>query len=171
MGGYIAFAFYQRFPHYVSGIILAATRAGTDTPEGKANRDRTAALVRESGPNQVVTGMLSKLMSPKTYTTHPEVVERVSRILGGATTKGIIGASLGMKDRQDFSARLDQINVPALIIHGRDDQLVPVSEAEKMDQGIPDSRLVLVPDAGHLVNLEQPDLFNQSIAHFLAELP
>ncbi|MEZ4592277.1 MAG: alpha/beta hydrolase, partial [Chloroflexota bacterium] len=57
-----------------------------------------------------------------------------------------------------------------LILHGADDQLIPVSEAEAMFKAIPNAELVIVPDAGHLPNLEQPDIFNDAVIDFLEEI-
>jgi 3-oxoadipate enol-lactonase len=170
MGGYVALAFYRLYPERVAGLILAATRAGADSEEGKSNRDKTAAQAREQGANAVAAAMLPKMMSPKTYATNPELVERVSDIMGSASVEGIVGASLGMKERPDSSELLAKIQVPTLILHGSDDQLIPFKEAEAMQGAIEGSRLRLLPDAGHLLNLEQPELFNQAVQDFLASL-
>jgi pimeloyl-ACP methyl ester carboxylesterase len=56
-----------------------------------------------------------------------------------------------------------------LILHGADDALIPVSEAETMQTLIPGAQLQVLPQAGHLLNLEQPDLFNQAVRRFLIE--
>ena len=84
--------------------------------------------------------------------------------------QGIIGASQGMKERPDSTTLLPRIACPVLIIHGTDDQLVPINEAILMDQIIPNSRLVKISEAGHLPNLEQPDIFNQAVREFLGTL-
>ena len=65
---------------------------------------------------------------------------------------------------------LGDIAVPVLILHGADDQLIPVAEAEAMFKAIPNAELVIVPDAGHLPNLEQPDIFNDAVIDFLEEI-
>jgi 3-oxoadipate enol-lactonase len=76
-----------------------------------------------------------------------------------------------MRDRPDSTPLLSHIECPALIIHGADDQLIPVSEAQSMHTQLPGSRLVIIPNAGHLPNLEQPELFNQAVREFLLSLP
>ena len=130
MGGYIALDFYRRYPERVAGLILAATRAGADSDDGKANREAAAATVRAEGIGPIVTGMLPKLMAPASY------------VLG-------------------------EIAVPALIVHGAEDQIIPLAEAEAMAVAIPASQLVVIPNAGHLPNLEQPDIFNDAVLDFL----
>jgi pimeloyl-ACP methyl ester carboxylesterase len=57
--------------------------------------------------------------------------------------------------------------VPALVLHGAEDALIPVSEAELLAGSLPDAELVIIPEAGHLPNLEQPDAFNDAVRLFL----
>ncbi len=167
MGGYVAFAFYRLFRERVRGLILAATRAGSDSPEARENRERLARLARQQGVLAVVEAMLPKMMSPKTYENQKELVARVREMMGTISVEGVVGAQMGMKERLNAAPILNGIDCPTLIIHGADDQLVPVQEAEEMHSAIPHSQLKILPDAGHLVNLEQPGLFNQAVREFL----
>ncbi len=170
MGGYIALEFYRRYPEQVAGLILAATRAGADSVEGKAGRDKAAELAKNEGATAVSSGMLSKMLAPENYASDEELVEYVEDVMSTASLNGVVGALAAMRDRVDSTPMLSEINVPVLIIHGADDQLIPVAEAEAMHQAIPNSELVIVPDAGHLPNLEQPDIFNDAVIDFLEEL-
>ncbi|WP_420628123.1 alpha/beta fold hydrolase [Candidatus Leptofilum sp.] len=170
MGGYIALEFYRRYPEHVSGLILAATRAGADSPEGKAGRDKAAELAKNEGATAVSAGMLPKMMAAKTYENDPELVGFAQEIMSSASLNGVVGALAAMRDRIDSTPTLGDIDVPVLIIHGADDTLIPPTEAEAMHKAIPNSELVLVPDAGHLPNLEQPDIFNDAVIDFLEDL-
>jgi pimeloyl-ACP methyl ester carboxylesterase len=82
----------------------------------------------------------------------------------------MVSALMGMKTRPDSSPTIEKINVPTLIIHGADDQIIPTSEADAMHAAIEGSRLEIIPNAGHLPNLEQPELFNHSVENFLSGL-
>lgn len=170
MGGYVTLAFYRKFPERVAGLILAATRAGEDSPEGKANRDKAAELARQGGTGAITESMLPKMLSPKSYIEHPELVQRVSEIMRATSLDGILGDLMGMKSRPDSTATLRQIDKPTLILHGSDDQLIPLGEAKAMQEAIRGARLQIIPDSGHLLNMEQPQLFNQAVGQFLAEL-
>ena len=170
MGGYIALEFYRRYPEQVAGLILAATRAGADSVEGKAGRDKAAELAKNEGATAVSSGMLPKMLAPENYESDEELVEYVEDVMSTASLNGVVGALAAMRDRVDSTPMLSEINVPVLIIHGADDQLIPVAEAEAMHQAISNSELVIVPDAGHLPNLEQPDIFNDAVIDFLEEL-
>ncbi len=170
MGGYVAFAFYRRFPARVAALILAATRPGEDSPETKSNRDKAMALARQGGAKAIAESMLPKMFAPETYTLKPHLVETGREIMETASVKGLIGALSGMKVRPDSTPLLGQMRVPVLILHGAEDQIVPISEAEKMRDAIPTARLQNVPAAGHMLNLEQPVAFNRAVIEFLSSL-
>lgn len=170
MGGYVALEFYRRYPEYVAGLILAATRASADSAEGKAGRDQAAELAKNEGATAVSAGMLPKMLAPQNYKADEELVDFVTEILGTVSLNGVTGALAAMRDRVDSTPMLGDIDVPVLIIHGANDQIIPVSEAEAMHKAIPDSQLVIIPGAGHLPNLEQPDIFNDAVIDFLEEL-
>ncbi|NCQ34930.1 alpha/beta fold hydrolase, partial [bacterium] len=110
---------------------------------------------------------LPKLLAPAAYEAEPDLVEFVREMMLETSTDGIVGALSAMRDRPDSTPDLPALEVPTLILHGQDDQLIPVSEAEVMRDGIPGSELVIVPGAGHLPNLEQPDIFNDAMREFL----
>ncbi len=90
--------------------------------------------------------------------------------MAGTSVQGIVGALQGMMSRPDSTPTLSKIACPVLIVHGLDDQLIPVREAESMQSLIPDSRLVKIPGAGHLPCLEQPELYNKTLRDFIALL-
>ena len=167
MGGYVALAFYRRHPERVAGLILAATRAGADSEVGQANRDKAMALAREKGVEAIADSMLPKMLAPETYHSHPDLVQQVRRIMAETPLNGVIGDLTAMRDRPDSTELLGGIAQPVLVIHGQDDQLIPPSEAEAAFARLPNARLALVPSAGHLLNLEQPDAFDAEVRTFL----
>ncbi len=170
MGGYVSLAFFRRRPEKVSGMILASTRAGADSVEAKINRDKAALLVENNGTQSVIDSMLPIIMAPQTYREKPELVSQVAGIMEKTSTSGMVSAFKGMKTRPDSTPTLGQIKVPTLIIHGADDQIIPLSDSEAMHTAISDSRLEVIPDAGHLPNLEQAQLFNRAVESFLSAL-
>jgi 3-oxoadipate enol-lactonase len=170
MGGYVTLALYRMHPEIFRGMILTSTRSGPDSPEGKANRDTSILNAREYGASFIADNMLPKLFSPVTFATNPELVKMIRNVMAKTSTQGIIGASRGMKERSDSTPMLSQISCPVLVTHGIDDQLIPLKEAEQMNQQIPNSLLVKITDAGHLPNIEQPEKYNQTIRDFLHTL-
>jgi 3-oxoadipate enol-lactonase len=169
MGGYVTFAFYRKYTHRVAGLILTATRAGADSPEVKANRDKAISLAQQAGPDAIAESMLPKMLAPETYITKPDLVEKARKIMGRTSITGIIGDLNGMKERPDSTSTLPLIKKPTLIVHGANDQLISHREAEAMYTGIKTSRLLVLNGAGHLLNLEQSALFNQAIRDFILQ--
>lgn len=170
MGGYVVLAFARKYPQRLAGLILAATRAGADSLEGKANRDKAVAQAKEGGAIAIADAMLPKMMSPKTYIANPGLVAGIYEMMKGTSVHGIIGDLLGLKDRPDSSSSLPEIKVPTLLLYGADDQIIPQADMESMATAIPGAQFVVIPQAGHLLNLEQPEEFNQSVKVFLNQL-
>jgi 3-oxoadipate enol-lactonase len=170
MGGYVTFAFYRRHPSLVAGLILASTRAGADTPEAKVMRDKSAVKAEKEGIQAVTNNMLPKIMAPRTYTNNPELVTCVEEIMAQTSLDGMVAALKGMKLRPDSTATLAELDVPVLILHGSEDQIIPLQEAENMQRAITGSQLEIIPETGHLPNLEQPQIFNQAILDFLPKV-
>lgn len=167
MGGYISFALYRRHPEKVAGLILAATRAVADSLETKNNRDKAVQNVIQSGPEAVIESMLPSLLAAHTFTESPELVSRIQAIMSQTSRSGMISALIGMKNRSDSTDILRDIHVPTLILQGAEDQIIPLTESKSMQAEIPQSELKVIPRAGHLLNMEQVGLFNQSVEDFL----
>jgi 3-oxoadipate enol-lactonase len=167
MGGYVVFEFYRKYPQRIAGLILAATRAGEDSPEAKVNRDKAATTAREKGVGAIVETMLPKMLSPKSYQSQPELVTRVRKMMASTSLAVVVGDLAAMRDRTDSTALMAQIDKPTLILHGADDQLIPSAEAQVMSATIPNARLHVLPEAGHLLNMEEPEAFNEAVRSFL----
>ncbi len=167
MGGYVAFAFYRRWPERVAALVLADTRASADTEEGRKARFETAGIAEREGSIAIAERMLPKLLAPTTHERHPEIVAAVREMILEASPGGIAGALRGMAARRASLDLLPQIKCPTLIVVGEQDVLTPPADSEAMAKEILNSRLVKIPDAGHLSNLEQPERFNQALLEFL----
>jgi pimeloyl-ACP methyl ester carboxylesterase len=170
MGGYIALAIARLFPERLRGLMLLSTRAGADSAEGKANRDKSIAQVKESGPAPIADGMYPKFLAPANYNEQPAVAAELKEIMKDVTRRGVMAALTAMRDRPDSTSFLPSIQVPTLIVHGQEDNVIPHSEAEVMAKAIPNSELHLIAKAGHLPNLEQPAEFDRIVSNFLRKL-
>jgi pimeloyl-ACP methyl ester carboxylesterase len=169
MGGYVAMAYLRRYPAHVAGMVLVATKATADTPEGKAGRDKSIALAQDKGAGAIAEGMLAKVFSPKTPASNPELVAQVRRIMESASVPGIVGALGAMRDRPDSTPTLLEYSTPTLIVAGADDQLMSAADQENMKLAARNSTQVTIADAGHLPPMEQPAALNQAIAGFIRD--
>ena len=170
MGGYILFALYRRYADRVKGVVLADTRAQADTEEGKEARFQMAQTAYKKGPSAIVDLMIPKLLSPATIQTKPELGQRVRRMIEGNQISGIAGDLMAMAERPDSVPLLKQITCPAQIIVGELDLATPPADAKLMADQIRGARLAFIPAAAHLSNLEQPDLFNDTIRSFISKV-
>ena len=166
MGGYIAFELLRRHPHKVRALILANTRAEPDSAEGREQRDKTIQSVRERGTSALVEAMLPKLLSNRTAETQPEVVAQVRSMIQGTSAEGAIAAIAGIRDRKDSTELLKTIRIPTLVVAGQDDAIIPLDVQRGLGQ-IPGSTVEIVPGAGHMTPLEQPEIFNRAVSRFL----
>jgi pimeloyl-ACP methyl ester carboxylesterase len=167
MGGYVAFALLRLAARYVQGLVLADTRSQADTPEGVAGRTRLLQVVQDKGPSAVADEMIPKLLGETTRSTRPAVVELVRALAVANSSDAIAGAIRALMTRPDSTALLSSIHVPTLVVVGDEDTVTPPSASEEMHHAIAGSELVRIPQAGHLSNLEQPELFNAALAAFL----
>jgi len=170
MGCYVAFDFINLFPARVRALVLAGGRAeGPDKAE-KQSREQQAKRVLESGFAPSVESILQSLLALQTLNEKPQVVTRVREMVAKTDPAGAAAAQRGMAARRDYRGDLAQISVPTLIIAGRDDGVRKPIDAETIHRGIQDSRLEIIPKAGHLMNMEQPAEFNQALLTFLKSL-
>lgn len=119
----------------------------------------------------MVEPMLAKLISQATAIDRPDLVEELRRLLLSSRPKGVAGALRGMAARTDSTPLLKDIEVPTLILAGTADAIIPPAESHKMAAEIAHATMLEIPQAGHLVNLEKPEAFNDAVRSFLKRLP
>jgi len=167
IGGYILFEFWRRFRERVRGLVLANTRTGADSAEGRANRLRSAEEVEKRGVDSFVESMLPKLLGKTTQSNRPDLVARARAMMMKATAAGIAAVQRGMAQRPDSAPTLATISVPLLILHGGEDVLIPVGEAEQMHRSAGGGTLRIIPQAGHFAVFERADEAGALVRKFL----
>ncbi|NDU76275.1 alpha/beta fold hydrolase [Actinomadura sp. DSM 109109] len=171
MGGYVAMALCRRHPELVLGLVLAATRAAADTGPVRDNRLRQAdVLEREQSTRVLVDEVLPGLVGPTTYRQRALVYGRVRGLVQAAPPRAAAWAQRAMAGRADSTGTLRDLRAPALVMIGDEDALATEDEARAMTEAMPNAELMVIPRAGHLCAVEQPDLFNQAVAEFAAAL-
>lgn len=170
MGGYVSMAFARLYPQRLAGLIFTATRAAPDSEEARQNRTKSIETVQKEGSAPVVSGMLPKLVSPATPQQQPALVDAIKHIMQGVPPATVMADLAGLRDRSDSRPTLKELHLPVCFIHGADDQIIPPKEAEEMHAMVPGSTLEIIPAAGHLLNMEQPEQFNSIVRKFLLTL-
>jgi pimeloyl-ACP methyl ester carboxylesterase len=167
IGGYILFEFWRQSRERVAALVLANTRAGAETAGGRANRQKSIESVQQRGPSQFIEELLPRLVSKTTLETRLDVVEGARKMMSRMSVQGIVANLQGMMVRPDSIPTLKTINVPTLIIAGEEDTATPLVEAEVMKSHIANSRLEVVPRAGHYAAFEQPEFAGKLLRSFL----
>ena len=167
MGGYVLLNLAERYPQRLLAALYLVTRAAADDPAGKVRRVELADQVR-GGNRSVVPEVFEKLLfAPITLKKQPELVRQVRAWMDAASPEGVAAGLLAMRSRRDYLELLPELHVPALVIGAAQDLAVPASHAEALAAGLPDAELHIIPRAGHMVNLEQSTVFNQTLLAFL----
>lgn len=168
MGGYVALALFRKAPQRFERIVLADTRSQADSAEGRAGRAAMLERLAAVGPSAVADDMMPKLLGTTTRRERRAIEPAVRAMIEANRAPGLAAAIEAMRDRPDSTPDLAAIGIPALILAGDEDVITPLADAVAMQARIARSRLVVLPSAGHLSNLETPDAFSQALADFLA---
>jgi len=172
MGGQIVLEFTRLFPDRVLALVLADTSAPADTQAGAAVRRATADRLLSEGMAGYAAEVLPKMVSPRTLRRRPDIGAHVTGMMRGTAPAGAAAALRGRAERPDYVGLLSDLAVPALVVVGSDDEFTPLADARLLAERIGSATLTVIPDAGHMPNLEQPAAFNDALGQFLrAALP
>ncbi|WP_224813992.1 alpha/beta fold hydrolase [Hasllibacter sp. MH4015] len=167
MGGIVAMEIMAQAPDRVTRLALFDTNPKAEAPEIAAAREPQIAAVRAG---RLVEVMRDE-MKPNYLAPGPRRAEVLDLVLDMAKRLGpevFIRQSRALQTRPDQQDALRKVTVPSLILTGEDDALCPLHRHELMADLIPASRLIVVPKAGHLPTLEQPDAVIDAMADWLA---
>lgn len=170
MGGYVAMELLRRVPERVTALVLADTKASADSPEAREGRLRTADTVEREGTAQLAETMLPALLGATTLDRRPAVAGRVRGLVTAAPPAAVAWASRAMAARPDSFDVLRATDVPALVVVGDQDTLSPLAQAQEMVDALPQGRLAVMPEAGHLSAMEDPEAFGAEVTGFLGQL-
>ena len=166
MGGYVALAIQRAAPERIERLALLSTAATPDDERQKDVRRRGQALEREGRFEDILQAGWPLLAHPDHQ--DDEALKDVMREMHDAIgLDASIRQLQAVMDRPDARPQLGSIDVPTLVLVGDEDRTTPPERAREMADAIPDARLVVVPRAGHLVLLEQPDATTRALADWL----
>lgn len=173
LGGYVAMNILRRHPETVGALVLCDTKATADSSDARLNRERLATLVDEQ-PMEchriLEQAVLPGLLGPTTQRQYPEIVERVRGWLREAAPDSVSWYQRAMAERPDSLDVLEGFDGPAAIIWGEEDSLSPWQEQERMSHALRPARILKVPGAGHLANVERAGEVTSGILDLLEAL-
>jgi len=165
MGGYIIQGAAIKNPQAFKTLTLSDTKGERDTDEALLSRAETVSLIKSGGREKFISSFVKKLLSEKNFDTG--LKESLENIISNNTDNGICGAVLALATRYDYLNGLKSLNIPSLVIVGREDKLTPLSDAAKLNDALGNSVMKIIDDSGHLPNMENPVDFNSVLYNFL----
>ena len=170
MGGYILLNAVNRYPDRFKAIILSDTQCIADSPEGKEKRYKTIEHIEAGGLNDFAEGFIKNVFCQESLDDKKELVQRIKTVVLTTSPETITGTLAALAERSEMGTSLSKITVPALILCGKEDKVTPLAQSEILHQHITGSTLHGIAQAGHLSNLEQPELFNRHVTEFISAL-
>lgn len=169
MGGIAAIEIARAAPKRIAGLVLIDTTANPDRPESAAARLRQQARVRAGELRAVVSEELCpKYLSDGTAGSERKAI--LDRVLDMALTLGgdvFLAQSEALRLRADARDALASIGSRTLVMCGAEDVLCTPGDHAGLAAALPDARLAVVPDAGHLLPLERPRAVSAILREFL----
>lgn len=165
MGGVFGLATALKYPGIFESMVLADTSSRL-APEGiEGFRDRVAKVRAANSMEVMVEPTLKRWFKDSFRARQPALMARIADWIRTTPLEGYVGISAAIPTI-DVTHRLKEIDVPCLALVGADDIAMPVAFSEILAKGIPGCEFEVIPDAGHLSNIEQPEAFNAALARF-----
>lgn len=158
LGGYMSFAFYLAHPEMVAGLLLVDTGPGYRNPEARAGWNKMAYKQADRYLEQGLDGLppAAEVQVGASIQRSPEGLARAARGMLAQSHPRVMEA-------------IESIEVPALVIVGANDTPF-LQAADVMAAKLPNSKKIVIDDAGHAANMDQPAIFNQAVLEFLANV-
>lgn len=164
MGGYVALAFWKKYPQQVSGLLLSNTQAIADSAETKAKRETTAVDILQHGSEVFIKNFLANVLSDQ---ASESTRSGLANLLKGQAPQAFASALRGMAVREDNSALLaNSHDLPILIITSDQDKVISPQQSQAMHDLAKGSHLVVLQGVGHLSNLESPAQWNRAVLDY-----
>jgi len=172
MGGFVGMRLAIRHPEMLKSLTLMETTADPEPEENKRPYRRLAFVGKWLGYRFVVKPVM-KIMFGQSFLTDPAKAglrtEWRKRLMS-LNRVGTDRAAHGVIDRDGFYDQLTGIRTPTLILVGDEDVATPSQKSQRMHEAIENSKLVVIPRAGHSAAIEEPEAVNQALNEFFETL-
>ena len=165
MGGYVALEVARQAPERIERLALLNTNARPDSAESTANRRRLVDLAARDFPAVIAT-LLPRLMTAG-HLEDPDLTGLVDSMALAVGVEAFGRQQEAIINRIDSRPHLAAIACPAIVVAGRDDQIMPLELLQELADGITGSRLTVIEDCGHMATIEQPDKVLQALDEWL----
>jgi 3-oxoadipate enol-lactonase len=168
VGGMIGQSLALNHPKRLRSLALCDT-APAVPQEAQPIWQERIERTREKGMESQVNETMERWFTPAFLKQNPPMVGLIRKQILATPVAGYLGCAEAIR-KLNYLNRLSEIKLPTLIMVGEDDPGTPVSASQAIHERIPDSRLVILPSARHLSNVEQAEAFNAALLAFLKNL-
>lgn len=169
MGGYITLRAYERNKDRFTGIILMDTKASPDTDEARIKRGLGIKNINELGLENYIKDFIPSLFTKDAPQRIKSIYDHCFQIASSQDSLGVKAALLAMAARTSTTHVLEQIQVPTLIIGGKEDALTSPTIMEEIHNTVENSEFYIIDNAAHMVPQENPNALNEKIFRFLSK--
>jgi 3-oxoadipate enol-lactonase len=163
LGGMVGMWLTAHVPQRVERLVVICTSAHLHAQQYWADR---AATVRKHGMQAIVDPVVERWFTPAFAARCGDVVQQHKQMLGSTPVQGYAAACEAI-GAMDLRPDLPHISAPTAVIVGADDLAIPVENSHEIAAAVPGARLVVVRDAAHLANVEQPEQVSRAIVEHL----
>ena len=165
LGGATAMGLAQRHPERLDRVIVCDSPCAS-TPASAQQWEERIAIARTQGITALVDSTIARWFPPETVAANPPHLAKIRQMILTTPVNGFIGCASALADH-DFRSAASTVTRPLLFLAGEKDGTTPAA-MRQMQATLPGSKFTELPGAGHISNLDQPDMFNRSIDDFLA---
>jgi pimeloyl-ACP methyl ester carboxylesterase len=170
MGGMVALEMHRQAPQRVQALGLLGTTARPDTPELIALRTQACELFAAGRMDEVLRANVLFAFHPH-GARRPGLVQDYLAMIGRAGADQLIAQNRAVMARTDSRPRLAAMRCPVLVACGEADLLTPAEVSLEMAAVLPQARMEIVPGAGHMLTMEQPERVTRLLLDWLRALP
>lgn len=165
LGSMTALGMGLHTPDRIERIVCTAARADSPPPFRQSWYDRVG-IMEEKGVEGLWEGSLGNWLTPAFRETNPVTIEQMKADFLKTTQEGYRGCAMALKDL-DYLKDLGQLDVPVLFVAGSEDKGAPPDTMRDMAAAAKTGAFSLIADAGHIINVNQPEAFSLAILGFL----
>ena len=168
MGGMIGQCLALNYPHRLKSLVLCDTASVIPSDAQPIWQERIDKA-RKKGMEALLEETMERWFTPAFLTKNSQMLALIQKQFLATPVSGYIGCAEAIR-KLNYLDRLSEIKMPTLIMVGEDDPATPVSASVAMHERISNSKLVILPSARHLSNVEQTEAFNEALLLFLKNL-
>jgi 3-oxoadipate enol-lactonase len=166
MGGMLGQTAALKYPGSFRTMTLCDTTSRYPAEAAPLWQERIR-IAESKGMAPLVQPTLERWFTEPFRKSQPDKVKRVAQLIEKTPVAGYVGCCHAIP-KINVTARLKEVKTPTLVICGENDPGTPPAMAREIHENLPGSKLVLIPQAAHLSNIEQPEAFNRALADFLS---